>query len=60
MKKMKFPRFTLHRLNNILFVLIVLINVYIILAPIVPQITYWWDGHHTQRRQQLEKLIQVQ
>jgi len=54
----KLPSLNLHRTNNVLFVLIVLINVYIIAAPLLPQITYWWESHHTHRQAQLERLIQ--
>lgn len=48
---------TLHRVNNVLFALIILINVYIIAAPILPRVTFWWDSHHTARRSQLTQLI---
>jgi LPXTG-site transpeptidase (sortase) family protein len=37
----------------------VCINVYIIAAPLVPQLTYWWNTHHTQRQQQLERSIET-
>lgn len=50
-------KFDLHLVNNLLFTLIVCINLYIIIVPVVPQATYWWDTHHTQRQQQLEKII---
>jgi LPXTG-site transpeptidase (sortase) family protein len=35
----------------------VLINAYIIAAPLIPQATYWWDVHHTNDRTQLSQLI---
>lgn len=43
--------------NNVLFGLIVIINLYIIAAPAWPQLTYWWDSHHTHRRAELTQLI---
>jgi len=43
--------------NNILFVAIVAINLYIIAAPIWPQFSFWWQSHHTQRQAQLTRLI---
>jgi len=50
-------RISLHRTNNVLFTLIVLINGYIIAAPLVPQVTYWWQSHHTHRQAQLHRAI---
>jgi len=52
-------KLNLHRVNNLLFTLIVCINLYIIAAPLVPQITYWWNTHHSQRQIQLEKAIKT-
>ena len=51
------PRPSLHRLNNLLLVAIVAINLYIIAAPSVPQLTYWWQIHHTNRRTALSEHI---
>jgi LPXTG-site transpeptidase (sortase) family protein len=48
---------TLRQINNVLFTAIVLINVYVIAAPLYPQITYWWDAHHSHREAQLQSLI---
>lgn len=48
---------TLHRTNNTLFALIVVINLYIITAPLLPQVTFWWDAHRTNKRAQLQQLI---
>jgi LPXTG-site transpeptidase (sortase) family protein len=48
---------SLHQVNNSLFALIVVINAYVIAAPLMPQVTYWWDLHHTARQAQLQKLI---
>jgi len=54
----KLPRPGLHRVNNLLFALVVVINLYVIAAPLLPQLTYWWDVHHSSRRTQLQQLIQ--
>ena len=51
-------RISLRQVNNLLFAAIVLINLYIIAAPLWPQAVYWWDAHHTDRQAQLEQLIQ--
>jgi len=51
-------RISLRQVNNLLFAAIVLVNLYIIAAPLWPQATYWWDSHHTDRQSQLERLIQ--
>jgi len=50
-------RLPFRRLNNWLLVLIILINGYIIAAPLWPQVSYWWQDHHSQRRAQLNQLI---
>jgi LPXTG-site transpeptidase (sortase) family protein len=47
----------LRRVNTILFTLIVIINVYVIAAPLLPQVTYWWNSHHTHKQAQLQQLI---
>lgn len=52
-------RFNLHRVNNILFALIVVINLYIIAAPLLPQVTFWWDSHHTDKQARLQRLLNV-
>lgn len=50
-------RITLSRVNNFLLAAIVVINVYIIAAPLIPQLTYWWDLRHTDTQAQLQKQI---
>lgn len=57
MLKLGSRRLSLHHANNILFACIIAINAYIIAAPLVPQLTYWWDSHHTHRQAQLQQLI---
>jgi sortase A len=59
MPKVGLWRFSLHRANNILFALIVVINLYIIAAPLLPQVTFWWDAHHTNKQAQLQRLLNV-
>jgi sortase A len=52
--------FNLRRLNNILFGLIVLINLYIIIAPFTPAIVFWYQQHHERAKtQQLSQKIQT-
>ncbi len=46
------------RVNNILFAGVVVINLYIIAAPVWPQVTFWWQSHHTTRRAELTQLLQ--
>lgn len=46
-------RLTLKRVNTLLFVCIVVINGYIIAAPVWPRISFWWRDHHSSQRSQL-------
>lgn len=57
MLKRVLPRVPLHRVNTILFSVIVVMNLYVIAAPLLPQVTYWWDSHHTHKQAQLQQLI---
>lgn len=50
-------RISLRQVNNILFRLIVAINLYIIAAPFTPQLIYWWQSHHTNRQEQLTQTV---
>jgi sortase A len=50
-------RISLRQVNNILFGLIVAINLYIIAAPFTPQLIYWWQSHHTNRQEQLTQTV---
>lgn len=52
------PSLSYRRVNNILFVGIVVINLYIIAAPLWPQVTFWWQSHHTSRQAELTKALQ--
>lgn len=51
---------TYKRANNVLLALIVLVNLYIIVAPVWPIATFWWQSHHTGRGHQLTQLVQRQ
>jgi LPXTG-site transpeptidase (sortase) family protein len=44
--------------NNLLFALIVLINGYIIVTPLWPQVSFWWRSQHSSQRIQLSKQIE--
>ena len=48
---------SLRRINQLLFALIIIINLYIFTAPFLPNITFWWESHHTNRHHSL--LAQV-
>jgi LPXTG-site transpeptidase (sortase) family protein len=47
----------LRHVNNTLFGLIIAINLYIVSAPLVPQVTFWWQSHHTHKQAQLTQLV---
>jgi LPXTG-site transpeptidase (sortase) family protein len=47
----------LRRVNDVLLVLIVAINSYVILAPFLPQLQYWWAANHSSQRQDLSKRL---
>ncbi len=48
---------TYKRANNLLLGLIIVINLYIIAAPLWPQATFWWQSHHSNRQAQLTGLM---
>jgi len=50
-------RISWRQTNNALFGLIIVINLYIIGAPAWPQVTFWWQAHHTDRQAQLTQVI---
>jgi sortase A len=43
--------------NNVILSAIVVINGYIIAAPLIPQVTFWWQKHHSNQQTTLTKLI---
>jgi len=45
------------QLNNLLFILIILINGYIIVAPVWPRVTFWWQSNHTARHAELTQQL---
>ncbi len=46
-----------HKINNVLFAAIIIVNAYIIVAPLWPQISFWWQANHTNRRAQLTQAL---
>ncbi len=54
MKHMHVP---LKRVNDILLALIVIINGYIILAPQLPKLEYWWRSNHTATQKSLRAQV---
>ncbi len=57
MPKLWPPKLSLHRANNALFALVVVINLYVITAPVMPQVTYWWNSHHSRKQTGLHQYI---
>lgn len=53
------PKIKLSLVNNILLGGIVLINVYIILAPLAPAVIFWWEKNHTSRLSQLSNQVNL-
>lgn len=51
------PHASLRSINNVLFAGIVVINAYIIAAPLSPQVAFWWQSQHTHRQAQLKQFI---
>jgi len=49
----------LSKINNLLLALIILINGYIIIAPILPALIFGWQGHQA-KQQQLQREIHSQ
>ena len=50
----------LRRVNNYLLALIIVINAYIIAAPLLPQLHYWWQTKHGHLQQDLETKVHKQ
>lgn len=49
----------LRRINDCLLAAILCINAYIIAAPFLPKLTYWWQTAHTDTRRQLTAKLQA-
>ena len=47
----------LSRLNSLLLAMIVLVNLYIIAAPLIPAVIFWFENHTTQRQAQLNHKL---
>src|SRR5580765_105667 len=52
---MRMSSIRLRHVNTGLFAAIVVINLYIIAAPLWPQLNYWWQTNHSSRQQQLTR-----
>lgn len=48
---------TLAKINNLLLALIIAINLYVIGAPLMPKLIYWWQQNHTSRHADLTARI---
>lgn len=46
-------RISLRHVNNTLLAAIIVVNLYIIAAPLTPSVIFWWQSHHTNRQQTL-------
>ena len=60
MLKSMHKRIRLSVVNNVLLALIVLVNGYIILAPLYPRVEFWWRHSHSHTVQNLTKQIHTQ
>jgi LPXTG-site transpeptidase (sortase) family protein len=47
----------LAKINNILLALIIVVNVYVILAPLAPAVFFWWQNRGGTKRQTLSTQI---
>jgi LPXTG-site transpeptidase (sortase) family protein len=52
-----FRAWTLHRTNNVLLTLIILVNLYVVLAPFTPALIFWYKTHQTSTRGTLNHII---
>src|SRR5579875_75574 len=50
----------LKHVNNLLFIAIVVVDLYIIIAPFIPALYYWYDQHFTHKQSNLKALITPQ
>jgi sortase A len=57
MRLPKIPKMSFARANNLLLIFIILINAYVILAPLIPAVTFWWQDHHSNRKQDLTAQV---
>lgn len=47
----------LSRVNTALLLMIILVNGFTIIAPLAPNLWFWWESHHSQRASQLTTQI---
>jgi LPXTG-site transpeptidase (sortase) family protein len=47
----------LQRTNNVLLTLIILVNLYVVAAPFVPAVIFWYKAHHTNTQATLNHLL---
>jgi LPXTG-site transpeptidase (sortase) family protein len=47
----------LNKINNLLLGLIIIINLYVIAAPLLPKLTFWWGNRGGTRQQELTRQI---
>lgn len=47
----------LAKLNTLLLGLIIIINLYVVLAPIAPSVIFWWQSHHGNQKQTLTQRL---
>lgn len=50
-------RISLRQVNNGLLAAIIIVNGYIIAAPLYPKVAYWWQKSHTRTQQQLSQTL---
>lgn len=50
-------RFSYRRANAVLFTAILAINCYILIVPLLPAISYWWQGRNPQAAQEFSDRI---
>lgn len=49
----------LRKINNLLLILIIGINLYVLLAPLAPKIIFWWQQNHTSRYKELNAKVET-
>ena len=59
-RRLTFRRPRLSTINNVLLGLIIVVNLYVILAPLFPGANFWWQSHHTHTRQALTARLHPQ
>jgi LPXTG-site transpeptidase (sortase) family protein len=52
-----FRNWNLRRTNNVLLSLIILVNLYVVVAPFTPAVIFWYKQHHTKTQANLNNLL---